>query len=41
MLLRGLRGAATEIGLAVMSYNLKRMVNQLGAQNLSAQMRSA
>jgi hypothetical protein len=41
MLLRGLRGAATEIGLAVMSYNLKRMVNLLGAQNLSAQLRNA
>jgi hypothetical protein len=37
----GYAAPATEIGLAVMSYNLKRMVNLLGAQNLSAQLRNA
>ena len=35
-LLRGLGGAQTEISLATMVYNLKRMVNVLGAQNLAA-----
>ena len=35
-LLRGLGGAQTEISLATMVYNLKRMVNILGAQNLAA-----
>jgi transposase len=35
-LLRGLVGAQTEISLATMVYNLKRMVNVLGAQNLAA-----
>jgi transposase len=34
LLLRGLNGARTEIGLATMAYNLKRMVNLLGAPNL-------
>ena len=29
-LLRGLSGAQTEIGLATMAYNLKRMINVLG-----------
>lgn len=33
-LLRGLRGAQTEIGLAVMAYNLKRMTQVLGASTL-------
>jgi Transposase DDE domain len=34
-LLRGLRGTPTEISLAVMAYNLKRMVNVLGASRLT------
>jgi transposase len=34
-LLRGLGGAQTEISLATMVYNLKRMLNVLGAQNLA------
>jgi transposase len=33
-LLRGLRGAQTEISLAVAAYNLKRMVNILGGRKL-------
>jgi len=35
-LLRGLRGAQTEISLAVAAYNLKRMVNILGGRKLHA-----
>ena len=35
-LLRGLGGAQTEIGLATMAYNLKRMKNILGSQKLAA-----
>jgi transposase len=35
LLLRGLHGAQTEIGIAIMAYNLKRMVNLLGANRLS------
>jgi hypothetical protein len=34
LLLRGLSGARTEIGLAVMAYNLKRMTNVLGSASL-------
>jgi transposase len=34
MLLRGLAGARTEIALAVMVYNLKRMINLLGPSQL-------
>lgn len=34
-LLRGLRGAQTEVSLGVAAYNLKRMVNILGGQKLS------
>jgi len=34
LLLRGLSGARTEIGIGVMAYNLKRMVNLLGATRL-------
>ena len=34
-LLRGLGGAQTEIGLATMAYNLKRMVNVLGGNKLA------
>jgi transposase len=33
LLLRGLSGAKTEIGIAVMAYNLKRIVNLLGASH--------
>lgn len=35
-LLRGTRGAQTEISLATMVYNLKRMMNVLGGQKLAA-----
>ena len=35
LLLRGLSGAKTEIAIAVMAYNLKRMVNLLGASRLT------
>ena len=35
LLLRGLGGAQTEIGLATMAYNLKRMVNVLGGFKLA------
>ena len=35
-LLRGLKGANTEISLAVMAYNIKRMVNVLGAGRLTS-----
>jgi hypothetical protein len=35
-LLRGLRGAQTEISLAVSAYNLKCMVNILGGRKLHA-----
>ena len=35
-LLRGLAGAQTEIGLATMVYNLKRMINVLGGCKLAA-----
>jgi len=33
-LLRGLRGAQTEMSLAVMAYNIKRMFNILGGLQL-------
>lgn len=36
LLLRGLAGAQTEIGLATMVYNLKRMIKVLGAPQLAA-----
>jgi transposase len=35
LLLRGLSGARTEIALATMAYNLKRMVNVLGCAALT------
>ncbi|HVH70608.1 MAG TPA: transposase [Candidatus Dormibacteraeota bacterium] len=35
-LLRGLRGAQTEISLATMAYNLKRMMKVLGGRQLAA-----
>ncbi len=34
-LLRGIRGAQTEMSLATMVYNLKRMINVLGGARLS------
>jgi transposase len=37
-LLRGLQGAQTEAGLAVMAYNLKRMINVVGGQVLAAKL---
>ena len=36
--LRGLAGAATEIGLGSIAYNLKRMMNVLGGAELVAMM---
>lgn len=38
LLLRGTRGAQTEISLATMAYNLKRMLNILGATKLALQL---
>lgn len=35
-LLRGLAGAPTEISLATLAYNLKTMINALGAAKLTA-----
>ncbi len=40
-LLRGLRGAQTEMSLAVIAYNLKRMLNILGGRRLSAALATA
>ena len=40
-LLRGLRGAQTEISLAVAAYNLKRMRNILGGHQLASVLRTA
>jgi transposase len=40
-LLRGLKGAQTEISLAVLAYNLKRMVNVLGGPLLTASLSPA
>jgi transposase len=40
-LLRGLKGAQTEISLAVMAYNLKRMVNVVGGLELITRFASA
>jgi transposase len=40
-LLRGLRGAQTEISLAVAAYNLKRMRNILGGCRLTSMLRTA
>jgi transposase len=34
LLLRGLRGARIEVGLAIMAYNLKRMINVLGGRKM-------
>ena len=41
LLLRGTSGAQTEISLATMAYNLKRMVNILGGQKLTAKLTPA
>lgn len=35
LLMRGLAGAQTEIGLATMAYNLKRMIGVLGPARLT------
>jgi len=40
-LLRGLKGAQTEIGLGVMAYNLKRMIKILGACMLTTKLATA
>lgn len=40
-LLRGLRGAQTEISLGVMAYNLKRMINAMSGSWLKAMLASA
>jgi transposase len=40
-LLRGLKGAATEMGLGVMAYNLKRMISVVGARRLSLEFAAA
>jgi len=40
LLLRGVSGAKTEMGLAVMAYNLKRMINVLGGAKLAAALQS-
>jgi transposase len=41
LLLRGTRGAQTEISLGAMAYNLKRMINILGGLKLTRQLRPA
>jgi transposase len=41
LLLRGTGGAQTEISLAAMAYNLKRMVNLLGGSKLAQQLNPA
>lgn len=41
LLLRGTNGARTEMSLAIMTYNLKRMVNILGVQELTKQFMKA
>ena len=41
LLLRGTGGAQTEISLATMAYNLKRMVNLLGGRSLAQQLNPA
>jgi hypothetical protein len=35
LLLRGLAGAQTEISLATLAYNLKAMINAMGASKLT------
>jgi len=41
LLLRGRNGARVEIGLAVMAYNLKRMIKVLGAVKLTQELQSS
>ena len=41
LLLRGTHGARTEISLATIAYNLKRMINILGAAKLTAKLSPA
>lgn len=41
LLLRGTRGAETEIGLAAMAYNIGRLVNILGGSRLTQKLRPA
>jgi len=41
LLLRGTNGARTEMSLAIMTYNLKRMVNIVGVQELTRQFAKA
>ena len=38
MTLRGLTGARAEIGIATMAYNLKRIMNVLGAVKLTKEL---
>ena len=38
-LCRGLEGAKAEMGLGILSYNLARMVNEVGVPRLLAEMR--
>ena len=38
LLMRGLRGASVEIGIATMAYNLKRITNVLGAAKLTQEL---
>jgi len=40
LLLRGVAGAQTEMGLGVMAYNLKRMINVLGGPKMAAALQS-
>jgi transposase len=40
-LLRGLRGARTEMALAVLAYNLRRACNVLGLRNLTSRLQAA
>jgi transposase len=40
LLLRGVAGAQTEMGLGIMAYNLKRMINVLGGAKLAAALQS-
>jgi transposase len=39
LLLRGLQGARAELSLAVMAYNLKRVVNMMGSRNVTQALR--
>jgi Transposase DDE domain len=41
LLMRGLQGAKTEIAIAIMAYNLKRIVNIFGAPRLTQKLSAA